>query len=297
MRIKPLAITVLLGVICSLSVAERDPSATPKAAAWRRTAGTLTAPIVAKVRVPNTSLRVSTEHPRTNNEKRKTKNESSLLPIVAQPDILPEDQIFLDRVLRALPRPCREGMRHLVVRYPSLEPGDIERGQSTATTVILRGPLSGLGGTERTEMIAVIVHETCGHSVDLGLLQGSPRAGESSFPDGWIPTYRDDPSVRFYRISWLTAERQHRKNTRANFVSGYARHDPFEDFAETATMYVLQNATLRALAESNEMLAAKEAFMRDEVFGPDFVPFPGIPLDLGEERVWDVTKLPHGFDF
>lgn len=237
----------------------------------------------------------------------------ALLPIVSQPDITLSDQIFLDHVLRQAPTLCRESIKHLVVRYPSttLKPGDIERGQATASTMILRGPLAMLAKQEQAEMIGVIFHE-CGHIVDLGALQGSPRSGESAYPDGHVPTFNDDPSRAFYEISWETPTKLRRGARKEDFVSGYAKKsDAFEDLAESFVYYALHERAFRERAGSSPVLARKLAWLETHVFKDFHSPIASESWPAGRSSAkiakqsegwdgtiaWDVTKLEHMLEF
>ena len=209
---------------------------------------------------------------------------TELLPVVDQEDIQPADRVLLNAVLQWLPSLCRDQLDHLVVRYDP----KAARGQATSRSLLLRGTLP------EQELIAVLIHE-CGHVMDLGALKGTANAGASAYPDGGVVTYKNDPSVRFYTISWKDSK-EHRAETRhEDFVSGYAEADPFEDFAETLLLYALHNTEFQKLAQGNDTLARKYAFMRDEIFGPAFSPAPQqTVLHFGSKRVWDITKLAHG---
>jgi len=127
------------------------------------------------------------------------------------------------------------------------------------------------------ESLAVFIHEL-GHIVDIQHL----RKG----------TLSADPSKSFYALSWQSSSEKIPSATIADFVSGYALSNQYEDFAETFAFYVLHNETFRKRAESNESLRRKYEFMRDEVFSEEA--FEG--TDFGTETVaayfWDGTKLP-----
>jgi len=215
----------------------------------------------------------------------------ALLPIVQQPDIHPDDQMFLDRVLRQAPALCRENIEQLVVRYDPRA----ERGQATASTMILRGPLASLPRREQSEMVGVIFHE-CGHISDLGALQGSPRSGKSAYPDGNIPTYTDDPSLSFYAISWEDPTTIRSDAAKEDFVSGYAKEsDAFEDLAESFVYFALHEQAFRERAENNSALARKLAWMETYIFKNAH---PLLASESWDGTIaWDVTKLPGNLDF
>lgn len=206
----------------------------------------------------------------------------TLLPIVMQDDISAEHQVVADQVLRALPSFCRENLKNFYVNY---EPNPKNRGLGGASTIIIAGrvPIA--------EFIALLIHE-CGHVIDLGGLRGTPASGKSTFVDGQTPMYNDDPSVAFYSISWTSAKARKSSAREADFVSGYAVSDVYEDFSETLAFFVLQNAEFRRLAETNAALRAKYDFMERVVFrgtptiaSGEFVRGPRAP--------WDVTRLPY----
>jgi hypothetical protein len=211
----------------------------------------------------------------------------TLLPVVSKPDILPEDQIFLDRVLRSLPPICTKNLEQVVVRYREAA----ERGQATATTMILRGPLASLPENEKKEMAAVIVHELCGHGVDLGVLRGTEKSGESAYPDAHIATYNDDASTAFYTISWKNSGEKFSEARKDHFVTGYAMHDPFEDIAESITYFALQEQAFRERAAGNPVLAAKLRWIETYVFPEG----RGLALGAGWNGsiAWDATKIAY----
>lgn len=303
---KALVLIVIPSLLTSLSIAEGSTHG--KTAVSARSAF---APARAKVRVVHPASRYRLASSVALEESR------PLLPIVDQPDIRPDDQLFLDRVLRIAPTLCRENIEHLVVRYPSDRgrAGDppIERGQATASTMILRGPLATLSSKEQAEMIGVIIHE-CGHIVDLGALQGSPRSGESSYPDGHVPTYNDDQSRTFYEISWENVSQRREDARDEDFVSGYAKADPFEDLAESLVYFALHERAFRERAVQNPLLARKLEWLETYVFKDANSPIaseswpasrslarPAEPFGRGEgwdgTIAWDVTKLAHALAF
>lgn len=164
------------------------------------------------------------------------------------------------------------------------------RGLSGAHIMILRT----LGMSDE-ELVAVAIHEL-GHIIDMGALQGTSRSGWSGFMDGPSKVWSDDLSVNFYQISWLS-DTQKRTANAADFVSGYAMTDPFEDFSETFTMYVLHGERFRKLTRRNVALEKKYAFMRDVLFeGREFRGIDAISYRTdSEERPWDVTVQPYSW--
>jgi hypothetical protein len=209
----------------------------------------------------------------------------TLLPVIDQPDIREKDRIFLDRVLRALPALCRENLEQMIVRY---EP-NAERGQATATTMLLRGPLWNLSEKKKMEMIGVVTHE-CGHIISLKAFVGKKKDGISPFPDGHLPTY-NGLAAKFYSISWKNSDVMRPTTESNHFVSGYAKENPFEDFAETFAYFVLQKQAFIGRAEKNTVLSEKLAFMEMYIADPGFT-FPESQSWDGKIP-WDTTKLAH----
>lgn len=115
-----------------------------------------------------------------------------------------------------------------------------------------------------SELVAVFLHEM-GHIVDTGLKTGSFMAGRSNFTDGNTPIYENDPSVKFYRISWLTNTKIKQERS-LNFISGYAKTDPFEDFAESYNAYITQGPLFRAFSKENITLRRKYEVLKKYFF-------------------------------
>lgn len=143
------------------------------------------------------------------------------------------------------------------------------------------------------ELVGVLVHEI-GHVVDTGMLQGDQNVQKSEFKDGNSPIYKNDPSVNFYRISYLNETIIKKERIEADFVSGYAMTDIFEDFAETYAYYILHGRQFRELAKHNKVLYKKYSYFKNKIF-------QGKEYSNGDEenkidiwkRHYDVTILPY----
>lgn len=189
----------------------------------------------------------------------------------------------IQTALQKLPAAHVATIRNIILDYNE----EAHRGLGGSSMVILRAVNMGTD-----EMLSVLVHELA-HNVDFGYLEPTRNTRESSFKDGQLPLYESDPSLDFYRISWLKNDQRRKAANNMDFVSGYAMSDPFEDFAETYTYYVLHNKDFKALAASSDALLAKYRFMKYRVFG-------GNEFDTGDGEVrlftrpWDVTIL--GYD-
>lgn len=204
-----------------------------------------------------------------------------ILSVTSHPDIHPEHQRLLSQTLQALPPQCRGTLRNLYVRYDH----HVARGLAGKETIILRG-------TEApAELRALFIHEF-GHITDLGCLRGNAERGPSAFRDGSEVIVLNDPSLGFYRISWVNEHTARQGTTIADFVSGYAAKDPFEDFAESYAYFLLQPDTFALRAVGNIILQRKLLWLQQYVFqGHTSLPATGTAWD---GRVpWDVTKIPY----
>jgi len=205
-----------------------------------------------------------------------------LLPAVDQPDIRPGHRLLADRVLRSLPSGCSGQLQNFYVRYDN----PAQRGLGGMTTIILDG------GVPDAEFVALLIHE-CGHLAHASLT-GNASTGMSAFRDGQQPFYNDSPFARFASISWET-ERIHRRGTAdADFASGYAKTDVFEDFAEFYAAYILQRPSLVDRAKTNTAIASKLAWMN--TYYP--TPLHGMiesKYTWDKKVPWDITKLPYSW--
>ncbi len=206
------------------------------------------------------------------------KRQPTLLPVVSQKDILARHQQLADSVLRSVHPGCRNTLKNFYVRYDNPD----QRGLGGGNTIIVTGNVPD------AEFRALLVHE-CAHLIDLTAIQGTRAAGPTSFQDGSQMMYADDPSVSFYAISWIDHDTKNRGAKDADFVSGYASWDMFEDFSETYTYYMLQRDAFIERAKTNPALAMKLAWMQQNL--------PSEPLGIGtawnKTIPWDTTKLAY----
>jgi hypothetical protein len=187
------------------------------------------------------------------------------------------------RTLAQLPSSHKNQLTDLTLYYAK----DGRRGYGGGGSVVLR-----CLNVADAELASVLVHEI-GHLVDGSFLFGNDVENSSGFYDFEIPVAADDPSLNFYRMSWTSEKARKHESTFLDFVSEYASTDPFEDFAETYTYYRLHSPEFRKLAEFNEALQKKYAFMKEYVFeGEEF----DIGADESKPDLWirdyDVTVLP-----
>ncbi|HID92381.1 TPA: hypothetical protein EYP45_04670 [Candidatus Peregrinibacteria bacterium] len=138
------------------------------------------------------------------------------------------------------------------------------------------------------EIVSVIIHEL-GHVIDLGGLTGTDFQNISDFHDGALEFYEDDLSLLFYKISWTPRSVKADSQT-LDFVSGYAKYDMFEDFAESFVLYINHGKYFKALALENKKLRNKYVFFKYYVFKGKEFNTGSIPENLFV-RNWDITRL------
>jgi len=163
------------------------------------------------------------------------------------------------------------------------------RGLGGGSTIILR-----CQNVTDAELVSVLVHEL-GHIKDTGVMQGDFWSGESEFQDGKNKIYNNDQSLEFYRISFDNEKSIKKASTDLDFVSGYAKTDPFEDFAETYNYYLLHGDNFRKLISNNSVLEKKYLFMKENIFdGKEFNFQSQADLSLLSSRKYDSTLI--GYD-
>jgi len=201
----------------------------------------------------------------------------------SSPSSLKHCESLVYRTLSSLPKEATAQLDNLTLDFSDTA----RRGLGGGSTIILR-----CQNVTDEELVAVLVHEM-GHITDTGVMVGTESAGTSGFMDGNNPVYSDDPSVGFYSLSFSSETAKRPAATDLDFVSGYAKTDPFEDFAETYTYYLLHGKEFRQLAKVNQTLAKKYNFLKNTVFR-------GVEYDNGSEgevkilaRQYDVTVLPY----
>ncbi len=204
---------------------------------------------------------------------------STYIAAVDQPTITENHKKLATAVLNALPSACRDNLKTFIVLYQ----GATRRGLGGKTTIILDGSVPD------SEFVALLTHE-CGHVIHSNML-GTYNAGESSYKDGPNTIYLDSPTVAFWNLSWTTDASKKAGIKDIDFVSGYAKSDAFEEFAETFALYVLQRGEFRDRAKTNATIAAKLAWMEQNIPLPENLLGTGTAVWDGNVP-WDATKLP-----
>lgn len=185
----------------------------------------------------------------------------------------------------ALPASQRGELSSLTFRWTK----DQNRGLGGGSTISLK-----CNDLSSSELTSVFVHEM-GHVVDTGLHEGHSSAGVSAFKDFKVSVFKDDPSVAFYSISWKDTSTKWKDSSSLDFVSGYAKTDPFEDFSESYNFYMLHGAQFKYAAKFNRRLAQKYAYLRDSIFGG--VEFQNNTTKLDpKKRSYDTTLLPFSLE-
>ncbi len=204
------------------------------------------------------------------------------LAALDKPDIEVRHKNIAQEVLMALPSPCRNTLQKFYVRYEKPE----HRGLAGKSVMILDGTV------EDSEFRSLFVHES-GHNWDLGCLTGTSESGKSAFSDGEEVVYKNDPSVAFYEISWITSKVQRSTSRPEDFVSGYASYNIFEDFAESFAYFVLQNDQFAKRAETNTALEKKYNWIRDTYFNGEIPQIATGKSTVRTKAPWDITKLAY----
>lgn len=191
------------------------------------------------------------------------------------------------RTFQVMPADTVEKVKNLTLYFNSTG----RRGLGGGSTIILR-----CQDVTEEEMVSVLVHEL-GHIKDTAVFQGNFWAGESEFKDGKNSIYENDPSLEFYRISFENDKTLKADASDLDFVSGYAKEDPFEDFAETYNYYALHGDNFRTLIRHNEALEQKYNFMKEKVFdGKEFDFQSDSDLGLLTSREYDSTVIGYNLE-
>ncbi len=184
--------------------------------------------------------------------------------------------------LEKLPQKISSKVKDLTLHFDN----SARRGLGGGGTIILR-----CSNETDAELVGVLMHEI-GHVTDSSYLTGNFWSGKSEFMDGQNPVYNDDPSLKFYRISFTNEKIIKSTASKEDFVSGYAMTDPFEDFAETFNFYVLHGREFRAMKVDNYALNQKYNFMKDKIFGGHEFGFDTINSSYNlASRAYDSTLI------
>ena len=215
----------------------------------------------------------------------KSSADLAMLPSIDRSDANMNHKRIANEALHMLPEKCRGTLVNFYVKYEKQQ----HRGLAGKSVMILDGTVKKDG-----EFRALFIHES-GHNWDLGCFTGTQDAGKSSFSDGDEAIYKDDASVGFYQISWITSEAQRSDSRPEDFVSGYASYDIFEDFAESFAYFVLHNEEFAERAQTNKAIAKKYAWILNNVFDRTVPQIATGKAPFEGKVPWDITKLAYAW--
>lgn len=189
----------------------------------------------------------------------------------------------IEQALEKLPDNHIANLKSLEVRNES----HVSRGMANSQKIIIN---TGTIETDN-ELLAILIHEMA-HVVDLGVLKGG-KGIRTSFYDGRVPVLADDPSYKFYNISWQNAKTRKGESMIKDFVTGYAMSNAFEDFAEHYLFYRLHGEKFRSLAENSEALRQKYDFFKIYIFRGDEFQRDKESKSLTAGSIWDATLIDY----
>jgi hypothetical protein len=169
------------------------------------------------------------------------------LSAIEKGDILPKHRAISREVLSILPPSCQQKLRQYYVLYDQPK----HRGLAGDGVIIMNGTLSD------AEFKELLSHEGLGHFWDISCLKGTSTSGASAFRDGNTPLWNNDPSVSFYSLSWQNSSTKKSDAKSEDFVTAYAKTDPFEDLAESVSMYMTDKTGFEKKAEKSNALRMK----------------------------------------
>ncbi len=147
------------------------------------------------------------------------------------------------------------------------------------------------------ELWNAIVHELW-HIIDLYVLQGTWAKNNYYYElDEKNKVFKEwDESFAFYDISWAKWKKRPLEfNEGVEFVSWYAKTNPFEDFAETMNLYLNHNNRFLYESSRDKWLAKKYQFFT-KLFNNQYFYSGKEILDISEvEEIYDTTTLPYSW--
>lgn len=181
-------------------------------------------------------------------------------------------------------------------QYKSLDTLDlfydptVNRGQANANLVQIR-----CSNIDKKELISVLIHELA-HVADAGFLVGE-KGEDTSFIDLQVPVKSDDPSLNYYKISWLDNSNWNKNISEKDFCSQYGSTNPYEDFAECYTFYVLHGKEFFELSKGNPILRKKYFFIKNKLFSGQryFYDNETIQKESSNQRPYDITKIEYNY--
>ncbi len=199
-----------------------------------------------------------------------------------------KDRIELSKIKRSirtailnLPKQHIQTLKSLEVKKEK----NVSRGMANSNKIIIHSDSID----SNKEFISVFVHEM-GHIVDLGFLVGK-KGRVTKFKDGKNSILSDDKSLDFYNLTWIDSKTRKIGSKRADFVSGYAMSDVFEDFAESYLFYRIHGEKFRSATKNSLILEKKYNFLKNVIFKK--IEFQLEKQNLVSSNfVFDATLLP-----
>lgn len=200
----------------------------------------------------------------------------------------PEENAVIDKTLSDSDiATCRDKVASLLSIYDPFVGGlekvtihkrlDMRRGLANSKLIQIRC-LKDIAEFEN-----IFLHEL-GHVVDLNFLKGNESGFSDKFDFFGSPIDMSDPSIGYYGISFDSNDKVKDEISEFDFVSGYAKENIFEDFAETFLMYIKYGPEFRSLIVDNKELESKYVFIRENVFD-------GYEFDIAETSKESVLSL------
>lgn len=190
-----------------------------------------------------------------------------------------EHQVVINEALFTAAPYCVPTLKNLYVKYGKTSSRAFA-GKSSMMINAKRG---------NAEIRALVFHEFA-HTMQLGCFNKDATYGASEFNDASDKIWNSNRTLDFMRISWIDEYTQKPEASDADFVSGYAATDTYEDFAETFLYFVTQNDAFHLRAQYNLALRRKLNWMQSH--------FPHLDRNAvatgsnwNGTIPWDITKL------
>ena len=140
------------------------------------------------------------------------------------------------------------------------------------------------------QFFEVLTHELW-HVIDLGVLEWDGWFKSKEYTEFWkVVFYKNDPSLDFYKLSWLWEKIKKPDAYISDFVSWYWMTNTFEDFAECFNMYLNHNWVFRQMATESNILRKKYNFLA-KYFKGKYIYSDKNFIYKQNFRPWDSTKF------
>ncbi len=145
-------------------------------------------------------------------------------------------------------------------------------------------------GMDYNNFLEVLTHELW-HVIDLWFIEWKSYKKSSTFKEFGRENFaKDDDSIDFYSLSFLSEKVKKPWSYAKDFVSWYALTNIFEDFAESFNMYVNHNHVFRQMAKESNILQKKYNIIDDILDGKYLQTNKNFDYKYSY-RPWDTTKI------